>query len=125
MSAQLIDFLGYLGGFSVFVVLQALAINGLKEALSGSALKDDLSGKITYQGNILYMIAPKFFEKYKYRYWAKPIFSCIRCMASFWGALTFWPVVILYFGFNWIELLVFIFNVCVLTTLNYLIYKKL
>lgn len=125
MTEQLINFLGYLGGFAVFVVLQALAINGIKEALTGGLLKDDLSGKVTYQGNILYMIAPKFLEKHKHRYWSRPLWSCIRCMASFHGALTYWPVVIIFFGFNWIEVLVFVFDVFVLTTLNYLVYKKI
>lgn len=125
MSALLIDFLGYLIGFSVFVVLQALAINGVKEALTGSALRDDINKKTNYQGNIFYMIAPRFFEKYKHRYWSRPLWSCIRCMASFYGALTYWPVVVLVFGFHWIEALVFVWDVFILTTLNYWVYKRI
>lgn len=125
MNAQLIDFLGYLIGFGILVVLQALAINGIKEALSGSAIKDDLSGKITYQGNILYMMAPKFFEKYKYRYWAKNWWTCIKCMSSTYGAATYWPIVVFVFGFYWIEVLIFVWDVFILTYLNYYFYKKI
>jgi hypothetical protein len=125
MNAPLTDIFLYLLGFCFFVVLQALAINGVKEALTGSALKDDINHKINYQGNILYMMAPKFFEKYKYRSWSKPLYSCIRCMASLWGALTYWPLVILLFGFNWVEMIVFAWDVFILVTLNYWVYKKL
>lgn len=119
------EYLEYLIGFCLFVVLQAFAINGVHESMKGSAIKDDLNHKINYQGNILYMLAPWFFEKYKYRYWAKPIFSCIRCMSSVYGALTYWPVVVILFGFNWVELLIFVWDVFILVSLNYLVYKKL
>lgn len=115
----------YLVGFCLFVVLQALAINGIKEALAGSALKDDINKTINYQGNILYMIAPKFFEKYKYRYWAKGAWVCIKCMSSGYGAITYWPIVVWLFGFHWIEVLIYIWDVFILVTLNWIIYKKL
>jgi hypothetical protein len=115
----------YLISFSVFVVLQSLAINGIYESFRGSAIKDDVSGKVSYQGMVFYMIAPKFFEKYKYKYWSKNIFSCIKCMSSTYGALTYFPFVVYVFGFRWIEVPVFLFDVFVLVTLNWMIYKKL
>src|SRR5271170_5759462 len=105
MNFNISDIVLYLIGFSIFVVLQALAINGVKEGLSGSAIKDDLSGKVSYQGNILYMLAPKFLEKHKYKYWSKNLWTCIKCMASAYGALTYWPVILFVFGFNWVEVL--------------------
>ncbi len=125
MNVPLTDIFLYLFGFCLFVTLQALAINGVKEALTGSAIKDDLSGKINYQGNVLYMMAPRFFEKYKYRYWSKNLWTCIKCMSSFWGALTYWPLVIIVFGFNWIEVLIFVWDVFILVYLNNFFYKKL
>lgn len=45
-------------------------------------------------------------------------------MASFWGAVTYWPAVIYLFGFNLVEIPVFIFDVFILVTTNWIIYKK-
>lgn len=125
MNCNIGDIILYLIGFSVFVTLQALAINGVKESLTGNILKDDINKKINYQGNILYMLAPKFFEKYKYRYWSRPLFSCVRCMSSVWGGLTYWPIVLIVFGFNWSEVLIFVWDVFILVYLNYYFYKKI
>lgn len=119
------EYLEYIIGFCLFVILQALSINGVHESMKGSPIKDDINHKVSYQGNIVYMLAPRLFEKYKYRYWAKPIFSCVRCMASMWGSLTYWPIIIILFGFNWIEVMVFVWDVPILVSLNYWIYKKL
>jgi hypothetical protein len=115
----------YLVSFSVFVVLQSLAINGIYDCFRGSAIKDDVSKKISYQGMVLYKIAPTFFEKYKYREWSKPLYSCIRCMASVYGALTYFPTVIYFWGFKWIEIPVFLFDIFILVYLNFYFYKKL
>lgn len=119
------EYLEYIVCFFLFTILQSLAINGMHESMKGSALKDDINNKINYQGNILYMISPRFFEKYKYKYWSKPLFSCVKCMASVYGALTYWPIMILLFGFNWFEVLVFVWDIPILVSLNYWIYKKL
>lgn len=124
MREQLIIDILFMIGFIVMSLLQAIIINGVHESLQGAALKDDLSKKTTYQGNILYMIAPRFIEKYKYRYWSKPLYSCIKCMSSIHGALTYWPLVIYLFGFKWEEIPVYLADVFALVFLNYYFYKK-
>ena len=55
----------------------------------------------------------------------KPLIECIKCMASFWGALTFWPVAIALIGFHWFLIPLFIADVFILVYLNYFYYKKL
>lgn len=122
---MILEYLHYIIFFSIFIVLQALTINGINTCFKGTKVIDDASGKVSYDGMIFYMIAPKFFEKYRHSTWAKPIFSCIKCMASFWGAITFWPLVIYLFGWHWVELLIFVFDVFILTFLNFYLYKKI
>lgn len=96
--------------FSLFVVMQSLFINGVHYAFS----KDNLINRIN----------PIFFEKHKKKWWALPVWSCIRCMSSVWGAITFWPPVIDVFGFNVTEIYVFIFDLGILISLNWIVYKK-
>jgi hypothetical protein len=67
----------------------------------------------------------KEYEDYKYPVWLrKPIIQCIKCMASFWGALTFWPVVLFLFGFNLIEIPIFFADMFSLAYLNWVLYLK-
>ena len=107
----------------VFCVIQAFMINGLYEAMRGKKL-DDINRGIVYEGSILYMVYPKFFEYAKDKYWAKPIFVCVKCMSSLWGAITFFPLVIYLFGWHLEEIFVYIVDVFCLVPLNYIIYKK-
>lgn len=121
----MICILYYIIGFLLFAVLQSLFINGIHESLKGQKLVDGISGKVQYQGMILYMIAPKILEKYKYRFWSKSLYTCVQCMGSTYGALTFWPLVIYLFGFHFIEIFVFIMDVFILVYLNRYFYNKL
>lgn len=121
---MIVDVLLYLIAFSFFVVLQALCINGVHESFTGEYLAPDLNGERHYQGMIFYMIAPKFIENNKRRYIFKPIFGCIKCMASFWGAVTFWPLVIYLFSFKCIEVFIFCGDVFILVYLNFYFFKK-
>lgn len=67
----------------------------------------------------------KEYEDYKYSKWIrKPIIQCIKCMASFWGGLSYWPVVLFLFGFNWLEVPVFFADMFCLTYLNWVLYLK-
>lgn len=113
-----------IGAFSIFVFLQALFINGVHESCKGTCTEDFQKGKI-YSGNIIYMLNPEWFERNKYKIWAKPIYTCVRCMSSVIGALIFWPVVIFIYGFHWFEIIVYVYNVFILVTLNWWVYKKL
>lgn len=124
MIVSLLSDILYLIGFIVMSIIQSIVINGIYESFRGSPIKDDMSGRINYQGNILYMIAPKLFEKHKYKYWSKPIYTCVKCASSFWGGITYWPFIIYLFGLHWIEIPVFIANVFSLVYLNYFFYKR-
>lgn len=110
--------------FILFAVMQAFFINGVFESCRGGCVNDTNKGRVC-TGNIIYKINPKWFEKHKHEYYAKPFFGCIRCMGSFWGALTFWPLAIYFYGFHWEEIPVYIFDVFTLTTLNWWVYKRL
>ena len=110
--------------FCIFVFLQALFINGIYECFQGGCVQDMNTGK-KCDGMIFYKINPSFFEKNKGKWWSYFIFYCVKCMSSFWGALTFWPVVIYFFGFHYEEIFVYLFDIGVLITLNWIIYKKL
>lgn len=97
--------------FFLFALLQAIIINGIYESMN--------------EKMILSWI-PKLIKKViKNEYWQKPIFGCIKCMASLYGALTFWPLVLYLFGWYWQEIPIFIADVFTLVTLNWWIYKRL
>lgn len=99
----------YLLPFLIFVILQSLFINGVKEL---------------FNQDMIFYRAKLFFDKHIDKFWHKPLYSCIRCMSGFYGALTFFPPVIYLFGFKWEQLFVFIFDVGILIYLNYFFYKR-
>lgn len=118
------DILCLLICLSMFIVMQAFFINGVYELFKGSCV-NVLDRGLVCDGNLGYKLGQPFFEKHKAKTWAKPFFACIKCMASFWGLLTFWPLVIYIFGFRWEEIPVCVFDLCALISVNWLIYKKL
>lgn len=123
MNWQLVNiFIGILS-FSLFMILQAIVINGVYECFQGKEWVDLNKGAV-WSGNIFYPIARFLKTHIKNQTVLRPVFLCVKCMASFWGAATFWPAVILLFGFNWIEVLVFIFDCFALVYLNYYFFKK-
>jgi len=113
----------YLVSFLIFVVLQAMAINGIFELFRGSKINDLIKGEI-YKGNLFYMISPKFFEKNKDKFWASNLFGCVKCMSSTYSLITFFPLVIYLFGFHWEEIFIWAFDAFILVFLNYFFYKK-
>lgn len=114
----------YIASFWLFVIAQSFVINGVYYCLKGSAAKSDVTGNVIYDGNIFYLLNPKFFERVRYKLWVKPLWGCVKCMSSFWGAVTFWPTIISIFGFEWHQIGIFLFDVFVLVTLNWIVYKK-
>lgn len=114
----------YIISFSIFVILQSLVINGIKTCFEGGCTNDIEKG-IVCKGMIFYKLNPEFFERNKDTWWSPAVFTCIKCMASLWGTITYWPVVLFLFDFHFIEILVFIFDLFILVTLNWIIYKKL
>lgn len=75
-------------------------------------------------GNILEGYS-KWAKKTFGEFWSKPFSGCIRCMASLYGGLLFWPSVIWAFGLHLWELPLFVINTFILVVLNWTFYKRL
>jgi hypothetical protein len=120
----MVEILQYIIGFAIFMIMQAFFINGVFELCRGKCVNDIKDGK-KCSGNLFYMINPEFFERGKGKEWGNPLFSCVRCMASVWSLITFFPTVIYLFGFHLVEIPVWVFDAIGLVSLNYLVYKKL
>lgn len=73
---------------------------------------------------ILHSIRKWAEDKIRIQWVIKPTMSCVRCMASFWGAVTFWPIIIFLFEFSLYQIFVFIADVFILVYLNFIYYKK-
>jgi hypothetical protein len=114
----------YILSFLLFTYLQALAINGVYEAFKGRCVNDMNNGNVC-SGNIFYKLNPLFFEKYKGKNWTLPLWGCVKCMASFWGSITYWGTVVSVFGFHTIEMWVWIWDIFILVSVNYFVYKSL
>lgn len=67
-----------------------------------------------YQFETVYMFS---------KYLRKPIITCVICMASFWSIFTFLLPVMLYFGFSFKIIPIWVVNVFCLSYLNFIIYK--
>lgn len=68
--------------------------------------------------------AAKWVRKYIKEWIAKPLTSCIKCMSSAWGGVTYWPVVVLLFDFQLWQVGLFVVDVFILTYLNFYLYKR-
>jgi hypothetical protein len=55
----------------------------------------------------------------------KPVLGCPKCMASYWSLITYWIPVLLIFGFDWWEVIVWGPNVVVVSYFAYWLYKKI
>lgn len=93
----------------IFVLFQGLAINGFQLAMD--------------EGMILNPYK-KWLQKQK-SWIGKPMGLCIKCSSSIGGAITFWPAALNAFGWHPIELFAWIFDVFVLVSINFFIYKRL
>lgn len=121
----LVDYLLILIGFILFMFIQALFINSVYELFKGNCIEKYIIRGRFCDGNLLYKISPIFFERNKQKQWAKPIFTCVRCMASLYGSITFWIPVIWLFNFCSIEIYFWIVDIVSLVSLNWYIYKRL
>lgn len=69
-----------------------------------------------------------FYREYKtYRFskWVrKPLIECVKCMASFWGTLLFWPAALVAVGFEWWLFPLWVINCFSLVFVNAYLYKK-
>lgn len=116
--------LKYLISFSIFALLQSLCINGIYYCFGGNCTNDIQKGMVCV-GNVFFLLAPEFFTKHKGEKWTLPLWGCIRCMSSVWGIITFLPLSVYLFGFHLVEIPIAIFDILILCTLNYIIYKLL
>jgi hypothetical protein len=105
--------------FISFLFIQAAFCNGVYELFKGYI---DDKGKV--HGNLFYLMMPKFIERNKEKVFSKPIFSCLKCMSSFWGAVTLFPVVIYCFGWHNEFIFLWILDACALSWLNFYLYSK-
>jgi hypothetical protein len=100
----------YLFGFLVLIFVQGVVINGIFES---------------FNGDMIFSPIKRWLNKNVSRKWIlKPLVNCIKCASSFWGAVTFFPTVLILFGWHWQELPVFVFDVFALVNINFFIYKN-
>lgn len=104
-----INILCYIISFAVFIILQSLFINGVNESFS--------------EGNIFYPLR-KQLDKYLSEWIKKPLYSCVKCQSSLYGTATLMPSVIYLFGFKIIEIPILIFDIFILVTANFIVYKR-
>lgn len=95
--------------FGVFVILQAIFCNGFYESMNEEMI---LNG---YK---------KWLKKRK-MWIGKPLGLCVQCSSSALGAITFWPVCLMAFGFHWQEVPLFLYDIFILVYLNFYFFKKL
>ena len=120
----MIDVVLGLFGFFIFLIIQSLAINGWHECFTFNCVQDLVKGELCH-GNIFFKLFPKFIKDNKHKTWSKPIFGCVKCESFVIGSITFWGAVLPLFGFHYYELIVWVFDMFALVTLNWIIYKKL
>ena len=93
----------------IFVLFQGLAINGVQLSMDDGMILERYK---------------KWLKKRKY-WMGKMGGLCIKCSASIGGTITFWPAAIYAFGFRPIEFLEWAFDIFVLVSVNWIIYKKM
>lgn len=124
MNWQLLNIVIGIVGFSLFIIIQSLVINGIHYCFKFNCT-DDIKTGLTCGGNIFYKLAPKFFQKHKGQTWTLPLYACVKCQSSVWGTITFWSVIIPLLGFKPFEIIVWIFDMFALVSANWIIYKKI
>jgi len=97
--------------FIAFLPLQSLFINGMYFCFE--------------KGSIFYNLAPSFFDSNANKQWAKPLWKCIRCMASVHGTITFWAIVFPIWGINYFSVVAWLFDIGILVSLNFVLFKKI
>jgi hypothetical protein len=58
------------------------------------------------------------------KYVRKPILECLKCMASVWGTLIYWPVMLFFFPFDWLMFPLWILFCFSLSWMNTFLYRK-
>jgi len=105
----------------IFLFIQAMIINGVHQSFKGYKVTDPTNGEVTYHGMIFYLLFAYKWDKENW--WHKPLYSCVKCMASVWGFVTFWPTVLYIFGFELWQIPLYTADVFALVYLNWIFYK--
>lgn len=114
---------GILIEFILFMLIQSIFINGVHELFKGSCWQDIKEGR-KCAGNLFYKINPEWFEANKNKDKYQFVFACVKCMASLYGTITFWPVVIYLYGFHWEEIFIWLIDMGCLVYINFFLYKR-
>jgi len=56
--------------------------------------------------------------------WSKPIIGCVRCMSSFWGSATYWPMVTWKYDYHHWQIGIWVANVFALVYINWFLFKR-
>ena len=96
--------------FLIFVILQSFFINGVKYSMGKGMILEGLSNWLRIKlGD----------------YWFKPFGGCVACMASVYGTISYWAAILPIFGANVYEIEIWIFDIFILVSINFIIYKQL
>jgi hypothetical protein len=95
--------------FLIFVILQGLAINGFQQSMDEGMILNGYKNWLKKQKS----------------WFGKPMGLCIRCMASVGGTITFWPAVLYEYGWRPIEIFAWVFDIFILISVNWILYKKM
>lgn len=110
---------------ALFVFFESMFIIGLNACFKGAKSVDSVTTKEHYTGMVFYMMAPKFFERMKHKWYTQNLWVCYKCMSLPYGMICFWSTALFLFGFHWIEIPLSIFNVFIVLSMNMYLYKKL
>lgn len=96
-------------GFLCFLVLQSLAINGLRR---------------TFMSGMIFEGFAKWVRNNIHPFFHKPLVDCVECMSSVYGSVLYWSFVLPVFGFSFFEIWVWFWDIIILVFLNQFFYKK-
>lgn len=100
-----------MGGFLIMIIVQSMFINGLSEAMRDGELLAPLKA-----------LGDKYIKSKSLQ---KMLYKCIKCMATIYSTIVYWPFVLIVFGFRWIEVLAYIVYIPAVSFVNFYFYKKI
>lgn len=99
----------YLLSFLIFCFLQSLMIVGLKSCFEQGEIFEKVARLITYK------LGP---------WWSRPVVGCVKCMSSLYGSITYWPVVLSVYGFEWWQVALWLPDLLIVLYFNWFLYKR-
>lgn len=93
----------------IFIFFQGLSINGFQQSMEDGMILNPYK---------------KWLQKMP-SWIGKPLGLCIKCSASIGSIVTFWPVALYVYGWHPFEIFVWVFDIFVLVSVNWILYKKM